>query len=332
MLDTNATYRAFVAGSGAPFTFIPCLQMRFREKLYSAMQRFPFYPSPKGKCHAAKVALYLILLACAFLMPTMVRAHGDVHEQILKITEKIKLEPDNAQLHLRRGELHRIHMDWDTAEADYTRAAQLDPSMDGVELARGTMLLEAGRPQEAKDALDGFLKHNPDHIRGLVVRARALTAVDRNLDAERDYTRAISKMRRPLPEYYFERAKALAAEDEEHVDRALAGLDEGIKKLGPVVTLQLCAIDLELTVGRHDAALARLDAIMKQSARKERWLLRRGEILLEAGRVTEASEALKRGLNAIGALNPSRRKTQTTKELKKRLTTALERAESQTHP
>src|SRR2546429_3401664 len=42
------------------------------------------------------------------------------------------------------------------------------------------------------------------------------------------------------------RDRALAAEGGDHLDEALRGLDEGIKRLGPIVTLELYAIDLEL--------------------------------------------------------------------------------------
>ena len=53
------------------------------------------------------------------------------------------------------------------------------------------------------------------------------------------------------------------------IDEALRGLDEGINQLGPVVTLQLLAIDLELRRKSYDAALTRLDLIAAESERKE---------------------------------------------------------------
>src|SRR2546426_2682773 len=70
-------------------------------------------------------------------------AHGDLHEQIAITTKLIQREPHNAALYLKRGELHRAHGEWDAAMADYERAAELDPKLEVVDLARGKALLAA---------------------------------------------------------------------------------------------------------------------------------------------------------------------------------------------
>src|SRR2546428_756963 len=80
----------------------------------------------------------------------------------------------------------------------------------------------------------------------LVLPARVLTRLGQHVAAAADFTRAIAHEPDPLPEHYLERAQALAAEGEGHLDEALGGLDEGIQKLGPLVVLELLAIDLEL--------------------------------------------------------------------------------------
>ena len=85
------------------------------------------------------------------------------------------------------------------------------------------------------------------------------------------------------------------------------GLDEGLERLSGPVTLQIYAIDLELTRGHHDAALVRVDRIAATSPRKESWLVRRGEILEQAGRPVEARKAYDDALLAIDGLPASRR-------------------------
>jgi predicted Zn-dependent protease len=250
-------------------------------------------------------------------------AHDGIHEQIAELTKQIERDPKNAFLYLKRGELHRLHRDWNSALADYERAAQLDPNLAAVDLGRGKMLFEAGWPQSAKVVLDRFLAKQPEDIEGLVTRARVLMKLERRVDAAKDFTRAIEQSSTAQPEFYLERAQALAAEGDKYRDEALRGLDEGIKKLGPLVTLQLDAIDLELTQKRYDAALARLDQIAAQSPRKEAWLARRGEILKQAGRLNEASAAFTAALAAIEVLPPHRRKAKATVELERRLRAAL---------
>jgi predicted negative regulator of RcsB-dependent stress response len=103
----------------------------------------------------------------------------------------------------------------------------------------------------------------------------------------------------------------------------LIGLDEGIKRLGPLVTLQLTAIDLELRRRNYNAALARLDEITSQSDRKETWLVRRGEILKLAGRQEEARAAFNAALVAIESLPPQRRQSRAVTTLQLRARSAL---------
>ena len=254
------------------------------------------------------------------------RAHGDMHAQIVETTKQIERDPGNAQLYFNRGEFHRAHRDWDLAQADYDRAIALNPQLSVVDFARGSLYLEAGWPQSAKVALDRFLKKTTNHVEGLVARARTLVKLEQPLAAAGDFTRAIDLGTESRPDLYIERAQALTAGDKPDPEAALRGLEEGIKKLGPLITFQLYAIDLEIKQKRFDAALARLDEVMAKSPRKESWLARRGEILLQAGRAGEAREAFEAALKAIAALPAARRQVPAMVDLEKRLRSALEGA------
>jgi hypothetical protein len=87
---------------------------------------------------------------------------------------------------------------------------------------------------------------------------------------------------------YIERAAAQAGAGGAGLEDAIRGLDTGIARLGPVVTLELAAADMEVLLGRYDAALSRIDRVAAQSGRKEPWLARTGAILEKAGRSEEA--------------------------------------------
>ena len=116
----------------------------------------------------------------------------------------------------------------------------------------------------------------------------------------------------------------------EHIDVALQGLDEGLERLGQPITLLLYAIDLELELGRHDAALARLDRIASRADRKETWLVRRGEILEQAGRPAEARAAYVAAIEAVQALPATRRGTRAVSRLQTRAEEALTRLDATT--
>lgn len=93
------------------------------------------------------------------------------------------------------------------------------------------------------------------------------------------------------------------------------GLDQGMRHLGPLVSLQHYAISLELQRNQYNAALVRLDQIAAKSSRKETWLLRRAEIMAKAGRNNEAMDALNNALAALHLLPQHRGNTRAMREL-----------------
>ncbi len=264
----------------------------------------------------------LVVLATCFPWP--VRAHPDLLVQIQEVTKQLEKEPNNAELYLKRGELWRAHADWEAAYADYERAAALAPDLAVIDLARGRLFLDFGWPLSARAVLDRFLSRQPGHVEGLILRARARTRLNLRLAAAQDYTRAIDLSPEPGPDLFIERAQVFAAEGREYLPAALQGLDEGIRKLGPLVTLQLFAIDMELKQKNVDGALARLDQVAGKSPRKETWLARRGEILQQAGRPEEARQAFQAALASFQTLPPTRRNVPAMLELERRLRRQVE--------
>ena len=267
------------------------------------------------KCLHNKLISIVGLAICITLISSFAHAHEGLHGQIVTITAKIKRDPKNASLYLQRGELHRLDRNWTRAAADYDRAARLQPGLPIVDLARGRMLFESKRFQQAKLGLDRFLLQQPGHFEALITRARVLARIGMRLESAHDFTQALTIAAEP--ELFLERAGVLAG-DEQYIQHALRGLDEGIKRLGPLVTLELAAIDLELRRKNYEAALNRLDLITAQSERKEMWLVRRGEILKVAGRSEEARIAFSAALAAIELLPPERRQNRATTALQSR--------------
>jgi tetratricopeptide (TPR) repeat protein len=248
-----------------------------------------------------------------------VLAHGDLHERIARLTDQIKKEPQDPQPYLQRAELHRLHGEWEAALADYARVERLDTNLFVVDLGRGKTLVDAGQLPQAKLCLDRFLARQPDHVDALITRARLLVQLSQFLPAVNDFTRAIGKCSQPQPEFFIERAQALAAIGSDRIDEAIRGLDEGIQKLGPVITLQLPALDLELGKQRYDGAVKRIDQIIGQLQRKESWLARRAEVLVLAGRLAEAQKAYGDALAAIEALPEAHRYSPVTLDLEKQV-------------
>jgi tetratricopeptide (TPR) repeat protein len=261
-------------------------------------------------------AILFVILASVLAV-----AHEGLHEQIAEVTSRIRREPKNAMLYLRRGELYRLHRDWGAALADFRQADVLNPHLNIVAFSRGRMYQDAGNLAKAKFWLDHFLSEEPDHGDALITRARVLSKLGAYDHASRDYSKGIALLPRVIPEYYIERSSALIKSGKPRA--ALQSIDEGIKRLGAVVTLELLAIDIELMNKRYEAALSRLELIAAQSPRKEVWLARRGEILHEAGRKLEARVAFQSALAAIEQLPARHRNAKATVELDKQIRAAL---------
>ena len=261
-----------------------------------------------------RLSVGLLLAGC--LAARLAGAHGDLHGQIDAVTQRLQSAP-SAELFLKRGELHRAHGECDAALKDFDRAVELDPALDAVHLCRGQTLFERGRLAPAKAALDEFLRRRSDHAQGHLSRARVLAALKDFGAATADYDRAIQLSTEPSPEFFVERASLLMAAGKPAL--ALSGLDAGLKQLGPLPTLQLQAIEIELGCQHFDAALRRLDTLLSSAQRKESWLARRGDILAQAGRLSDAQRVWADALAALELLPEKARNAQVIQQLEARL-------------
>jgi tetratricopeptide (TPR) repeat protein len=255
-------------------------------------------------------------------------AHPEIDWQIRELTARIAENPQDTELLLRRGELHRVHGDPVAAEADFRLARAVDPTLDVVDFHLGLLRLDAGRLAEADALFTRSLEKRPSYAPALAQRARAREAAGRHLDAAADWERAIAADPRPAPDQYLGLADALAAAGPEQLGRAVQHLDRGLVALGQPVSLQLRAVELELLRGRTDAALARIESIATRSPRKEPWLVRRAEILEQAGRREDARKSYAEALAAIEALPAARRTTAAVGRLRNEAETALGRLEA----
>ena len=250
-------------------------------------------------------------------------AHDGIAGQIARLTAQIKNAPADASLRLRRGELHRVNRQWREALADLDRAKQLDASLRRVDLARAHVFLDSSRHAEAVAAADRYLSHDPDHLDALLIRARARVILRRFTAAADDFTRIIRS--RPLPDFYLERARAQRASGPDGLAPALRGLDQGLARIGSIVTVELEALDLERVLRQFDRAIARIDRLAAQSARKEQWLARRGAVLEQAGRRDEARASYAAAIAAAEQLPARTQRTRATQQLLTALRADLDR-------
>ena len=264
----------------------------------------------------ARLASLLLVVSPAFLAGSA-SVHDDLAVQIRRVSERIAEHPRDAALYARRAELHRLTRSWPAAHADLARVAALEPAHPDLELLRARLYRDCGWRAKARAAVERLLSARSDHAEGLFLRAR-LRVEDGEFEAgARDYARAIAAVGTPRPEHYLERAASLLRSGERGsvraighaIGRAIECIDAGVARLGSIPSLELAAVALELRAERYEAALARLDRVARRSPRKERWLVERGEVLLAAGRHSEAVACFEAAEEEIRRLRPSKRRT-----------------------
>jgi predicted negative regulator of RcsB-dependent stress response len=266
----------------------------------------------------------VLLSVTGFLVVTTpsAYAHGDDQVLIDALTEELAKAPE-ADLFIRRGELFRHHQEWTKADADFVAAARLEPKLTIVDFFRARLMLESGAPEKARPLVDRYIANAPDEAEGRFLRGDILAALDKHDAGALEYTEGIRRAPSPRPEHYLRRAKFLAAAPAADPARVLAALDEGIARVGPIVSLVDYAITLELERKNYDAALARIATIMEHSPRRETWLVRRGDVLVKCGRTREAVASYRAALTAIEQLPPRYRETVPMEKLARDARTSL---------
>lgn len=234
-----------------------------------------------------QLAVTLLLLPLLWLSAS---AHEGLHERIEAATNAIKKDPKNAQLYLERAELYRQHSAFALASKDLDSARKLAPEMAVIELLRGKLLLSSKKTTRAEGTVSEFLAKNPDSYEGLVTMSEIKIALKKDAEAVTFLTRAIELSPRDSIDLYIGRAqlqlKIGRGED------AVNGLDDGMTRLGRLISFETAAIDIEVTRRNFSGAVARLDGLIDKMPRPWTFLVRKGEVLIMAGRGCEAVEPL----------------------------------------
>jgi predicted Zn-dependent protease len=264
-------------------------------------------------------------LTCGLSGAPLALAHGALHDRIAQISKRIAERPNDASLYLRRAELYGEHGTLRAAQADLDRARSLEPTLSEVDLVRARVLLQGNQPEPALQAVDAYLARDallPDAHR---VRAEILFRLERFAPAEAEYTAYLATAEAVQPDDYLRHAEAIASQGHPHLARAVAALDEGIRRLGAVESLEERAIELSRRRGDTDDTLRRLDGVMARAKHKERWLALRGDVLADAKRLAEARAAYEGSLKAISERHGARRQTTALLALRKDVEAKLAR-------
>ena len=248
------------------------------------------------------------MLLCWCGVASTALGHGDLHEKIERLDALLKQNPDHVASLLERADIHRRHRNFDEALEDLKRVHLLSPTNNTVYYMTGLTRLEQGEFNEAETALQIFISRSPSSPRGHIALAKVFTQQQRHLDAAQEYELAIKHQSTPTPDHYLARAHAYMDAGKPYLSKALQGLEDGMLVMGPLLTFQRLAIEIEIDQGNHENAIDRVNMILKDVDRKETWLVQKAKVLSSIGRSEEAKQQFLLAERAIKLL-PQRTRT-----------------------
>lgn len=222
-----------------------------------------------------------------------------------KVDARLAEKPEDGGLWFQRAVLQFEHEDYPAAAVDFAKAEKFAPGKFTVLWWQGRILEAEGKYAGAKVELDRCLGQAPDHWGALASRGRVHHKLGLNQEALADFRSALEKCSDPGLDLYSEVAAVLATNG--CIDEAVTTLEGGLEKKGPIPSLQLQLLKIEVDAERYDKALVRLSAYERSAPRKEPWMERRAIILAQAGSVAESQGAWRALVHHLKRLPPVER-------------------------
>lgn len=134
----------------------------------------------------------------------------EVETLLSDLNRAIELAPYEAKLYSDRADAYYLKkQDYEQANADYTKAIELDPTDLDYVKNRGSMRLEAGRFSDALDDIEKCVAANPKDPFILFKRGRCREGMHDLARAVEDYTAAIKAWPLPVFEFHLRRGICL---------------------------------------------------------------------------------------------------------------------------
>lgn len=237
--------------------------------------------------------------ACAVcaIAPLAVAHEGPEHE-IEELTQRMKENGETADLLLERAIEYAVLQKSAEAIKDLERALIYEPHSSTILRELGRAYLATGKSNEASAKIDQAIKHaETDAELGSAWMVKCDIRRER-----KDYARALDAADEAIRahatsmEWYLTRSglqRVLGL----HRER-IKGLEEGVKLTGSGL-LETELLDAMIDGGKHEQALPRVEAELKDARLKSTWLMRRAKIRLAMNKREAAKGDLQAALEEL---------------------------------
>lgn len=236
------------------------------------------------------VAVFLFPIFLFSALPAA--AHPDPAHSLAELDKHLAETPDDAMLHLRRAELLLRRNHPDTARPSVVRALALSPDDPEIVLISVRLAHAEGNLPDALAQAEEATRRFPEFPLAWKWLARLRKESGDGNAAIAAKLRHVS-FKDAVDPGDFLTAAAWVRERNQEGDSllALSTLDQAVAVFGPIVALQQAAIPLEISLSRHEQALARVAALVKKYGPSASSSLLRADIHEAAGRHAEAAAA-----------------------------------------
>ena len=286
-----------------------------------------------------KAFVHALAAASIALAPRLASAHGSAAERASHADQAVSASPGDPQPLVARAELFLDAGDPEAAVDDLERAATAAGGCVGsprsttcsrIDRLLAEAYLAADDGGAAAEVIERLLVDSASDPRALYLRARLAAADARYRDAARDLAASLDATRDPAASAYLELA-GLHVDDGDD-DAAMAAIESGVSRLGPLVVLVDAAIDIEMRRGRPAEALAWTDRWEERMRSSPAGRALRAELLVSLGRAADAETEASLGLADIEALPKARRASSAIVSVQARLRATVDAARTPSAP
>lgn len=275
-----------------------------------------------------QLSIYLLLI-----IPLTAWSHGDLHDQIDAVSQQLKHDNQKTALYLKRGQLYLQDTKYSEAIADLKKSIKLDPELHAAHYHLAQAHLAMGHSDAAERHNKLFIKSLGADTYGGLSRGYGLLGKiyqtkNEHVAAAKAFEMSLKNNMQPGPIDYLQAAEAYVKSGRKYQQQAMSLLDLGIVRLGPIVTLQEAAIELELLSGRYDAASGRVETLRNQGINEANIYCKQAAIMSKAGRFDEAQGYYKKALSEIERLPAYKQQSRAMVKLRLSIEESMSKQES----
>ncbi len=265
--------------------------------------------------------LHLLFLSFfSFLSP----AHGDIHERIMLLSERIKQHPDSTELYQARGELYLLHGDKKEAREDFNFCLEKELKTDRVFLGLSKTLYAQQLPDSSLYFVDQALALNSINPTCLEWRGFVLQSLDQFCLSAKTYEHLLAITINPSPSLYIDAAESwMACYETSAEENAISILRAGLDRLGKLHILEKKLVAAYVHYNRFEDALSLQTEMVSHWSLKALPYFERAKIYNSLGDSVAAIDDLRAAIASLDQLPYYKTNTSAMKTIRKEIVALL---------